>query len=206
MVEWDADSPELAANLERVLREIVRDARARVLPSVEAARRWHEETMHGLDVPDRKYVGAFRGEPGLERVQVRIGAHFGVAAEEVAQALEQFERRLRRVVRALDERIPLGTELAADQVAAILDVCAWAHAEWVRLHPFANGNGRTARLWVDSIVTRYGLPPFVPPRPRPSGAYGAAGEQAMLGHWKPTATVLRSLLDEFSEIVQPPDD
>jgi hypothetical protein len=40
---------------------------------------------------------------------------------------------LRRVVRALDERIPLGTELAADHVAAILDVCAWAHAEWVRL-------------------------------------------------------------------------
>jgi hypothetical protein len=30
--------------------------------------------MEGLDAPDHRYAGAFRGEPGLERIQVRVGA------------------------------------------------------------------------------------------------------------------------------------
>ncbi len=34
-------------------------------------------------VPD--YVGAFRGEPGLEEVQVLVGTQYGVAAEEVSR-------------------------------------------------------------------------------------------------------------------------
>ena len=34
-------------------------------------------------------------------------------------------------------------------------------AEWIRIHPFANGNGRIARLWVNSIAMRYDLRPRV---------------------------------------------
>lgn len=67
----------------------------------------------------------------------------------------------------LDNMIPPDTEPNADQTAAIVAVYAWAHAEWVRIHPFANGNGRTARLWANSLAMRYGLPPFAGLRPRP---------------------------------------
>jgi hypothetical protein len=197
MADWDDDSPELEANLIRVLRGIRRDARARVLPTVESARQWHAESMQGLDVPASNYAGAFRGESGLERVQVRIGAHYGVAAPDVTESLARFEQRLQRAVLTLDERIVAGSELSTDHVAAIVDVCAWAHAEWIRIHPFANGNGRTARLWVNSIAMRYELPPFMSPRPRPGGDYAAAGESAMRGDWKPTTAVLRRLLKDF---------
>jgi hypothetical protein len=41
--------------------------------------------MEDLDVPDRRYVGAFRGEPGLERMQVRVGAIYGVDSVEVSE-------------------------------------------------------------------------------------------------------------------------
>jgi fido (protein-threonine AMPylation protein) len=44
----------------------------------------------------------------------------------------------------LDALLPIGQELDADQLAAVIDLCAWVHAEWVRIHPFANGNKRTS--------------------------------------------------------------
>lgn len=78
----------------------------------------------------------------------------------------------------------------------MIDLSAWAHAEWVRMHPFANGNGRTARIWANAILMRYGLPPAVRLRPRPGGAYGLAGAAAMEGDWRPTAAVFRTMLEE----------
>ncbi len=41
-----------------------------------------------------------------------------------------------------DARYPAGRELDADGLAAVIDLAAWPHAAWVRIHPFANGNGR----------------------------------------------------------------
>ena len=82
-------------------------------------------------------------------------------------------------------------------------LCAWAHAEWARVHPFANGNGRTARLWANSLAMRYNLPPFVRLRPRPDGKYGAVCQAAMLGDWAPTATLFREMLDDFSRQSDP---
>jgi hypothetical protein len=97
----------------------------------------------------------------------------------------------------LDALLPIGQELDADQLAAVIDLCAWVHAEWVRIHPFANGNGRTARLWANTIAVRYGLPPFIRLRPRPNTGYGEAGAKSMQGDWKPTAAVFRRLLNDF---------
>jgi Fic family protein len=153
--------------------------------------------MEGLDVPNPRFVGAFRGESGLERVQVRVGSNFGVDSAKVAEELTRFEAKLQMLVANLDAFVPIGQEPDLDQLAAIIDLCAWVHAEWVRIHPFANGNGRTARLWANSIAMRYGVPPFVRLRPRPDAAYGEAGAKAMQGDWKPTAVVFRRLLDDF---------
>jgi Fic family protein len=198
MADWNEDSAQLEDNLNRLLRQTIRPAAARrELPTVEAARRWHIETLRNLQVPDAKFVGAFRGEAGLEKIQVRIGGRYGVAAPQVAAELAHFEQTLQRVVRRLDELLPPGKQLEADQLAAILEVCAWAHAEWVRIHPFANGNGRTARLWANSLALRYGLPPFLRLRPRPAGAYAIASESAMLGDWDQTLALFQQLLADF---------
>jgi len=197
MADWDDNSPELEGNLRRVLEDIRRTAAQRETPNIETARRWQAETMRGLEVPDLKFVGAIRGEPGLEKVQVRVGALLGVAASDVARELADFQNTLRQVVARLDQLIPPGVDPNADQLAAILEACAWVHAEWIRIHPFANGNGRTARLWVNSIAMRYRLPPFLQLRPRPAAGYGEAGAEAMRGNWQPTIGVLRELLEQF---------
>jgi Fic family protein len=194
---WDEDSPQLRENLAKILAEIVRDAELRERPSREMARQWQALFMEGLDVPDARFAGAYRGEPGLEHTGVRVGANYGVAPSEVSETLRQFEAKLQTLVAELDALLPVGQDPTADQLAAIVDLCAWAHAEWIRIHPFANGNGRTARLWANWLSVRYGLPPFIRLRPRPDGAYGDAGAKAMRGDWKPTAVVFHKLLDDF---------
>lgn len=197
MPDWDKDSPRLRQNLGQVLKEIVLAAERREIPTLEAARHWHSRIMECLSVPDQRYVGAFRGEPGLERTQVRVGANYGVDSVEVYGELARFEKKLQALVAELDALLPMDHDLDADQLAAVIDLCAWVHAEWVRIHPFANGNGRTARLWANSIAVRYGLPPFIRLRPRPNAGYGDAGAKSMQGDWKSTAVVFRRLLSDF---------
>lgn len=196
--DWDDGSPKLRGNLTKLIRSVERDARRRVKPTFEAARLWQSRMMRGLKAPP-EYVGAFRGEPGLEWVQVKVGALYGVASNEVLSALGDFERRLQSAVAHLDESIPPTTEPNGGQVGAIIELCAWAHAEWVRIHPFANGSGRTARLWANSLAMRYGLPPFVRLRSRPGGSYAMASRDAMLGEWEPTVALFAEFLADFLE-------
>jgi len=59
-------------------------------------------------------------------------------------------------------------------------LAANAHGEWIYIHPFANGNGRTARLWILWITLRYGLPPFMRLKPRPDTLFYAAATQASM--------------------------
>lgn len=197
MPDWDRDNEQLRANLAQILGEIAGAAQDREMPTVEAARHWQTSAMQGLEAQDKRFVGAFRGEPGLENVAVRVGPNYGVDPADVADSLNQFEAKLQALVAELDGVLPPGQEPNADQLAAIVDLCAWAHSEWVRIHPFANGNGRTARLWANSLAMRYGLPPFIRLRPRPNASYGQAGAKAMKGEWKPTAAVFHSLLEDF---------
>ena len=197
MPNWDEDSTRLRENLARVLEEIIRGAAQREIPTLEAAKRWQTRLMAGLDVPESRFVGAFRGEPGLENLQVKVGASFGVESRKVAEELSRFEAKLQMLVAEMDAELPMGQEPNADQLAAIIDLCAWVHSGWVRIHPLANGNGRTARLWANSLAMRFGLPPFIRLRPRPHGGYGEAGARAMQGDWKPTAVIFRRLLDDF---------
>ena len=192
--DWDADSPELRRNLAGLLKSIQKEALNRKPPTVETARLWQVEIMQDLQADDPKYVGAFRGEAGLENVQVHVNGVFGVAAPEVAIALREFEQRLQSVVSYLDDLVAPGAEPNADQIAVIVEVSAWAHAEWVRIDPFANGNGRTARIWANSLAGRYGLPPFVRLRPRPDGDYDRASKNAMRGDWESTLPVFHQML------------
>lgn len=198
MPDWEEDSPQLIRNLKTVLRTIRDQALRRGPISVADAKEWHSGIMHNLTVPSSAYIGRFRGEVSLERIDVEIGAHKGTSPGQVADELAAFETHLSRAVAFLDASVPIDTVVQAENLDAVVDVCAWVHAQWVRIHPFANGNGRTARLWANSIAMRYGLPPFVQLRPRPEGnRYALAGTHAMNGDWQPTSELFRNMLDEF---------
>jgi len=180
MPDWDENSPQLVANLTAVLESIRDSGQGREQFGAETARRWHREMMAGLEVPREEWRGAFRGEADLEGLEVRVGMRPGVRSMEVAAALEKFDEVLHRLLSFLDEGIPSGSDLSESQIEAVLEVCARVHAEWGRIHPFAN------------------LPPFVRLRPRPQdGGYALAAEAAMTGNPDPTIECFRELLGSF---------
>lgn len=193
MVDWDDDTPQLRRNLAKVFGRVRDEALRREPLTIEVARGWQLDLMNGLVPPDPNLVGRFRGEAGLEAYDVEIGGLAGIPAADVAAELALFDRTLRLAIAELDGLIQPGRDLTADDLAAVLALCAWVHGEWVRIHPFANGNGRTARLWVNSIAMRYGLPPFLRVRPRPGDGYSRVSAAAMLGDWRLGLALFRQM-------------
>ena len=193
MANWDDDTPQLRSNLAKVFGRVRDEALGRKPLTLEVARGWQLDIMSGLIPPGPNLVGRFRGEVGLENYDVEVRGLPGASASDVAAELSEFDRKLRLAIAELDRLIEPGQDLTADNLAAVLTLCAWAHSEWVRIHPFANGNGRTARLWVNSIAMRYGLPPFLRIRPRPGDGYGRVSAAAMQGDWRPTVALFRQM-------------
>jgi Fic family protein len=207
MSNWDANSSQLDENLAHILALASAFARRRFKPTLEDALKWHEGLMYGLEVPPEHrppgivaadMIGRFRGIVPLGTLQVEIGDYFGVRADLVPAQLREFEQELQRKVDLLDAQISSGPT-SGKQLNDILKLCAWTHAEWIRIHPFANGNGRIARVWANYIATRYGLAPFVQLRPRPSQDYEAAGAAAMEGYWERTFLVFLRMYAEYNE-------
>lgn len=195
--DWDESSPQLAENLREVLGRAEAHAGARQKVSVELMRGWHAVIMVGLGMPDPGWAGCYRGQGAAKQVLVRVRGHSGVAPNEVAAALTEFEDQLVSVAAMLDDRIGGDGADTDREIDAVIVLCAWAHGEWVRIHPFANGNGRTARLWVNYLAMRYGLPPFARLRPRPDDdGYEAAAGASMTGDWQAMLPVFKAMLDE----------
>lgn len=201
LADWGADSPRLQANLASALSSALQHARARKPPTIDLAKAGHEKILEGLTVPDPAYVGSFRGDPPLEHIGVRVGECWGAAPGEVADAVRTFVDELKDALAQLDESIsPEAIPETDDALEAVLTAAALAHPKWVEIHPFANGNGRTAGLWANWVLMRYGVPPFVRLRARPEGAsYAAAARRALCeGDYEPTIVLFFRLFDEFA--------
>lgn len=153
---------------------------------------WHTSLYAGCTVPVPGYVGHFRGDPNVPELvgyEVGIGPvqpdglpdRVGVPSGMVSHAVDQMIRQTAAGVAALDQTVPPGQRpTTVDQLTSIIGLIARVHGEWIRIHPFANGNGRTARVWAAWMATRYNLPTFVTLKPRPADtAYAAASRESM---------------------------
>lgn len=188
-VAWNDDppgsEPQIAANVAAILNAIAAAARARHAPTVTMAQDWHREIYRGIVLPVPYYAGEIRDSdpayPELDSYEVKVGEFDGVPSAVVALELTRFQDTARRAAIVLDGTIPAGSEPAENrQLLSVITLCASLHGEWARIHPFANGNGRTARLWANWAALRYGLPAFVTIRPRPAGiAYALASYASM---------------------------
>jgi hypothetical protein len=78
----------IVSPLSSVFETIRDDSRRWTFVSVETVRLWHTAILRGFTVPDPRYIGRFRGETGLEKVQVQVSGRFGVAARDVSTATE----------------------------------------------------------------------------------------------------------------------
>lgn len=204
-VAWNDDPPESAVqileNAAAVLRDLAAEAGRRVAPTVAMAQEWHRRLYRDVPLPIPYYAGEPRGSdpdcPELQGYEVMIGRFQGTPSAQVPGALAGFESSARKAVSALDEAIQVGQLPAkGEELHGVLSLCAVLHGEWVQIHPFANGNGRTARLWANWAALRYGLPPFVTIKPRPRDPYDLAAAASMRGNHTATAAVFNQMLRE----------
>jgi hypothetical protein len=214
MPNWDENSPQLRTNIKNALESARDSAKARVKPSLDLPRQWQAQIMKGLtatDGADPSWYGKFRGEPGQDHIGVRIGAFKGTLPHLIDDELQAFITFVEAAIDKFDQEIfttdqwgnILAKELDRSTVSSIIGLMARVHGEWVRIHPFANGNGRTARLWANWIAMRFGLPPFIKLRPRPGGGYEQASEDCMKGNWKSMRRVFEELLDAMANELLP---
>jgi fido (protein-threonine AMPylation protein) len=206
-VAWNDDPPgsesQIQTNIRAVGERILRLAPKREQPTIAMARDWHRSVYEHVTLPVAYYAGEVRDSdqsyPELIGYEVQVGHIFGVSSLQVPQELGRFEERSRAAVIGLDEQIPRnGKPTTLAELQGVLLLAAILHGEWVRIHPFANGNGRTARLWAIWVAARYGLPPFIRLRPRPSGnSYAAAAFASMTGEHTLMAAAFGEMLSEY---------
>ena len=100
------------------------------------------------------HAGQCRG-PGRLSEHVCFGPHRSVHRNAVDSELRSALQRAENQIREL---IPVGR--AKERTFAVLDVGIATHAQIIRIHPFEDGNGRTARAFCDYMFVRGGIPPI----------------------------------------------
>jgi hypothetical protein len=193
---WNDDDPAdgatVATNVGGLLGAFRAAAPLRAVPTLDDVRAWHRALYAGCSVPCDGYLGHLRGDadvPELVGYDVGVGptqpdgypSKVGVWSPDVATEVEALLRGIAAALARLDALVPVGSAPNDPaRLQAVVSLCAVVYGEWVRIHPFANGNGRTARLWAAFIALRYGLPVFVTVKPRPDDvAYSLAGAASM---------------------------
>jgi len=203
--ELPVDASRIAINAQQVLSGIAAAGHRRLLPTVAMAQHWHRELYAEIPAPHPYYAGEVRDSdprfPELIGYEVRVGSSLGTPSAQVPAALGSFQAAAQTAAGTLDAAISARADpstMRPQELHGVLTYCASLHGVWVRIHPFANGNGRTARLWANWAALRYGLPPFVRIKPRPAGdAYAAAAYASMRGDHAVTVAVFGQMLREY---------
>lgn len=137
----------------------------------------------------RAFLGGIYAWAGVVRsVNISKGGFTFATAYALPEALRKFERQVLR----------LNTPCRSGPLETIAEKIAEVHAEFLLLHPYREGNGRTARLVATLMAYQAGLPGmdfgFVRSRGREFDLYAAAVQAALSGDLKPMeGIVLRAL-------------
>ena len=201
---WNDDPPgserQIEANILALGPRFESDARRRPVPTIARAQDWHRAVYAGVQLPEPYYAGEIRDSdpafPGLYGYEVQVGGRLGIPSQDVPEELARLETRIQAACAVLDAAIPVDDLPPDDEtLRAVIAACGNVHGEWVRIHPFANGNGRTARLWALWLGLRYRLPPFIVVKPRPAGQlYADAAAASMRGDHRLCIRVFEQML------------
>ena len=158
----------LPARIAEVLRDLARrqvDTRGVAADSRDVHRRiFHELTPPGCEY----YAGHYRGESyrclQFYSVQIQGDPSVGAPPNSVRWWMRELRSFVESAIRALDQNVALTRKQRLHYVVVF---ASRVFELFLRIHPYANGNGHAARLIVWSLFFRYGYLPkrWIDPRP-----------------------------------------
>ncbi len=156
-------------------------------------------TPEGLPTKKKVNVGSYKSTPN--HVRTRTGELFRFATPEETPAL--INDLLNWYLSKVDEKNINPILLAAE-----------FHYKYIRIHPFDDGNGRTARILMNFILMQFGYPPVII-KTNDKENYFAALRQADAGLLEPFIEYISKNLNNSlelmirgakGEIIEEPDD
>ncbi len=103
------------------------------------------------------------GQWRTENLKITDSSHLPPHYSEVSKHMDQANTEFSQHLSGLKnlEGLFMGTTEPTDdqmkQLDAVVETTAWIHHKITHVHPFREGNGRTARLAANLILERYGL-------------------------------------------------
>lgn len=204
---WDPDLPanqnSIQSNYDALSVKVIDAGLSGTRPTDAMVRSWHKQSVRGVRLAEPAIAGGYRGEgPSTGQLATYLNGVNGVPgapAAEVRALVDRFFVELDARLDDLDARGDGGATLA-DIYADVVRTAAWVHGQWVRMHPFADHNGSTARLLTINVGLLYGVHFKLPGKPRtdmPSPGlvldYNLAASSQMLGNDQNMVVVLDRL-------------
>ncbi|HXB40681.1 MAG TPA: Fic family protein [Bacteroidia bacterium] len=113
----------------------------------------HRELMYEpYDIKKRQSIGKWKKKPN-EVINYRNEKMTFCPPEEVP-------KKMNELINWLDKYL-LGKRTKSDADLHPIVIAAEFHLKYVTIHPFYDGNGRTARLLMNIILDKFGLPPII---------------------------------------------
>ena len=160
------------------------------MPNESIVRDFHRQLFRST-VPLAYYAGNFRQQdfrrPCLAQ-NVRVGSVLGKPFQEVLSSIDSLFAQITVALRSFEKS---WNDLSvSDRAARFATLVGIAVGEFIRIHPFLNGNGRTSRFIWEGLFYRLGLPPQYAVIRRPGAPYDQVMGQAMLGNFGPIIAVV----------------
>lgn len=178
---WEYDTlPNKTTILQTALKAILLELRSGQLDTLESVtntRDIHHRLFNQLTPPECPYyAGHYRGEAfrclKYHQVGILADRRVGFKPHLVLGYMDELAKIIREAVVNLDEgmqlpnaRIPL-----KDKIVYIVAATCRIFELFLRIHPYVNGNGHTARFCLWALLGRYGLWPQnwpIDPQPNP---------------------------------------
>lgn len=195
--EWSGDGKREASKGRYyiLVKQINHSATTRLISS-DQVRQWHRHLFES-DVPLAYYAGNYRQNnaemPCLaQRVYVRgiPGAHFLNALPRAEKLFSDIESAISKLELNWDSLT------MTQRVVEFCAILTGSVGEFVRIHPFINGNGRTSRaIWM-WMLARYRLPPMFGVLRRPKPPYSELMARCMKGDFLPLVQFVKSKMIE----------
>lgn len=132
---------------DEVITQILQMGKGELNISEKRIKEVHKAIIHEEDPEKQKQVGIWKTQPNY------LHNYKGERFDFVAPA--EVPERMHQLINELNVR-KNNIKSSIDAV----ELACWFHLEYITIHPFYDGNGRTARIFTNLILISYGLPPL----------------------------------------------